>query len=71
MDRGEHSKTILLKGFFTRPLFHFMVKSYCVTPVPIGFGFRTALALGLGLRGLDLLGLGLDNKETSFGDYEM
>ena len=31
---------------------------YCVTPVPIGLGFWTAL--GLGLRGLDL-GLGLDN----------
>ena len=32
----------------------------CVTPVPIGLGFGTALFLGLGLRGPDL-GLGLDN----------
>ena len=32
---------------------------YCVTPVPIGLGFGTAL--GLGLKGPDLR-LGLDNK---------
>ena len=33
---------------------------YCVTPVPIGLEFWTALGLGVGLRGPDL-GLGLDN----------
>ena len=39
---------------------------YCVTPVPIGLGFRfwTGLGLVLGLRGLDL-GLGLDNTYWS------
>ena len=36
---------------------------YCVTPVPIGLGFWTAL--GLGLRGPDL-GLGLDNNTLKF-----
>ena len=38
---------------------------YCVTPVPFGLGFGTALFLGLGLRGPDL-GLGLDNFNSIF-----
>ena len=41
---------------------------YCVTPVPIGLGFWTAL--GMGLRGPDL-GIGLDNSLKGLKEFSL